>query len=122
MAIVLAIAVLLLGLIGGHAGRIILSEPPFHMVVEPANGKAVVQFYRPGKELVSPRFTVETTCEACETVVLRSPEVRIPNGSVEFCDTTLLPGRFVILFEDVRFDVMEARVYCNDEEFDWQKQ
>lgn len=102
--------------------RITLSKAPFEMIIEPESGQTVVYFRQPSKALVSPRFPVNAPSIARTVVVLDSPEVKIPAGSVESCDTTLLPGYFVIHLGGKRFDIAEARILVDGKQVQWQKE
>ena len=93
-----------LGLCGGAiVSAIVLSlmirtlgGEPFRMTIEPDDGHAMVQFVRPDAGLISESFRVNIACERREEIALDSVEVEIPGGEIEFADTTLLPGRFMI--------------------------
>jgi hypothetical protein len=95
---------------------------PFQMVVEPDEKGAAIQFFQGERNLASPRFHVEQKVDAIHTVVLDSPDVQIPIGAIVFADHTFLPGRFTIVINDRRFDVMQSRIEVDNQNFAWQAQ
>jgi hypothetical protein len=52
-------------------------------------------------------------------VELVSDDVVIPEGTIEFSDVTILPGRFRIRLGGSEFDVMEARILVDGKEHAW---
>ena len=93
---------------------------PYEMTLRRSHGRAVVQFARPDRRLVSPEFPINLPIEESRVAILRSDDVAIPNCVVEFYDTTILPGRFKIRIGDTLFDVMERGIIVGDKEYDWQ--
>ncbi len=96
-----------------------LGGEPFRMTVEPDDGQAIVQFVQPDAGLISESFQVKIRCEKHEEIVLSSASAKIPGGEIEFADTTLLPGRFMIRIGGSRFDVMQRRIDVDGKPSDW---
>jgi hypothetical protein len=94
---------------------------PYRMTLRRFNGQAVVQFAQVDLGLVSPEFPVNLPIETQQVVDLRSRDVSIPGCVVEFCDTTILPGRFQIRIGEVTYDVMERGLEVGGKKFDWQR-
>ena len=95
---------------------------PYRMTLRRADGQVIVQFARGDLNLVSPEFPANVPLDTPRVVVLRSHDVSIPGCVVEFCDTTILPGRFKVRIGEVLYDVMVRGIVVDDKEFDWQRQ
>jgi hypothetical protein len=93
---------------------------PYRMVVRCAEGQTLVQFLRTDEGLASPEFRVNMPAASPQEVDLRSGNSVIPGCSIEFSDTTILPGRFKIRIGTTLFDVMERGIFVEGKEFDWQ--
>lgn len=98
-----------------------VQRSPFRMTLKPSNGRAVVQFGQPDRNLLSDEFNVELWLETPRTFDLRSGAISCPNVKVEFYDTTLLPGRFRIRVGRTLFDVMERGVIIDGYEHAWHR-
>jgi len=96
-----------------------LNGPPFQMVVEPDENHATVRFIDAVTGLVSDSFRIDRRIAERQVVVLDSDSVTIPGGQIEFCDTTLLPGRFTIRIGPTIFDVMSRGIDVDGEHFWW---
>jgi hypothetical protein len=94
---------------------------PYRMTLYRVNGQSVVQFAQVDVGCVSPQFPVNLPIESQQAVALRSKVVSIPGCVVEFCDTTILPGRFKIRIGEVTYDVMERGIEVEGKVFDWQR-
>jgi hypothetical protein len=113
--------------IGGFAAIIIaalgyraaMSQQPFQMTIRPLDDDAVVQFSRPDVGAISPEFPVNLRIEKPTIIILDGPNARIPNGTVDFFDITLLPGRFQFVIGNTRFDVMSSRINVDGKDYDW---
>jgi hypothetical protein len=101
--------------------RASLSGPPFRMTIRPVNGGAEVQFSRPELGLVSPTFAVDLAIQQPVHVVLRERAPKIPGVTIEFKDITFLPGRFIMRVGKTQFDVMQAAIVVDEEQFLWQR-
>jgi hypothetical protein len=97
----------------------LLDDEPYRLTIRPIDGVAEVQFRQPGPHLVSPQFRVDLELESPLTLVLDSCDVKIPGGSIEFCDTSPLPGRFRMTIGRTAFDVMEAYMEVNGTTYGW---
>jgi hypothetical protein len=96
-----------------------LNGPPFQMVVEPDDDHATVRFIDAGTGLVSDSFRIDRRVAERQVVVLDSDSVTIPEGQIEFSDTTLMPGRFTIRIGQTIFDVMSRGINVDGEHFWW---
>jgi hypothetical protein len=113
-----AIVGLLVGQLAGFAAFVLVAKfgidavqpEPYRMTLRRADGRAFVRFARAEVKLVSPEFRVDIPVEKPQEVVLRSDAVAIPGCVIEFCDTTILPGRFKIRIGDALYDVMERGI------------
>jgi hypothetical protein len=94
---------------------------PYRMTLRRVNGQSIVQFAQVDIGSVSPQFPVNLPIETQQVVDLRSEDVSIPGCVVEFCDTTMLPGRFKIRIGEVTYDVMEKGIEVAGKVFDWQR-
>jgi hypothetical protein len=93
---------------------------PFEMVLEPSGSGGTVQFVQHERGLVSARFPINVPVARSETIVLDSDRAPIPQGTIGFSDTTVLPGRFKISFGGSEFDVMQRAIVVNGKEYAWQ--
>ncbi len=103
-------------------GWFITVGEPYLLYMKPAKDGATVQFVQrrdADTRLISPSFNVPVLISEELEVVLESRDTIVPNGTVEFADTTCLPGRFRIRFGDVELDVMEARIVENGNNRKW---
>ncbi len=98
-----------------------VQRSPFRMTLKPSNSHAVVQFGQPDRNLLSDEFNVELRLESPRTFDLQSGTISFPNVTVEFYDTTLLPGRFRIRVGGTLFDVMERGVISDGDEHEWHR-
>ena len=98
-----------------------IQRAPFRMTLRPLDGHTVVQFEQPDRNLLSDEFKVEVRVETPRTFSLRSGTISYPNVTVDFYDTTLLPGRFRIRVGRTLFDVMERGIIIDGNEHEWHK-
>lgn len=98
-----------------------VQRSPFRMTLKPSDGHAVLQFGQPDRNLLSDEFNVELRLETARTFDLRSGTISFPNVTVEFYDTTRLPGRFRIRVGRTLFDVMERGVIIDGNEHEWHR-
>ena len=105
------------------AGVVLWSEingEPFRMTLRPAGDQATVQFEQPDRDLVSPEFPVKLAVQARQVADLRSKKLSIPGCTVEFRDTTIMPGRFQVRVGTVLYDVMRRGIIVDGTEYKWQ--
>lgn len=74
---------------------------------------------RNGGRFISPGFQVPLSISTDLQIALASSDVVVPQGTVEFADTTLLPGRFRIRFGSVVLDVMESQIIKDGISHNW---
>jgi hypothetical protein len=114
------VALVLLGAaLFAHSAWSSLHRDPFRMTLKPSDGGTVIQFLQPDRGLSSPEFHVDGKVDAPQSVDLRSGDISIPIGKVEFSDTTMYPGRFRIRFGDQEFDVMEPGIEVGSKAHPW---
>jgi hypothetical protein len=127
----LRVAVTVVALVGCFIGLLIvqrhlLAGPPFVLRLEPDGEHATVQFVNPklvsNNEIASPKFAIDTRQSAPFETKLMSSETIVPGGTIEFSDTTMLPGRFRIRFGNRVFDVMSSRIVVDGKDTDWLEQ
>lgn len=94
---------------------------PYRMTLKPSDGRAVVQFEQPDRNLLSDEFEIELKLETPRTFELRSGTIPFPDVTVEFHDTTLLPGRFRLRVGNTVFDVMQRAVIIDGHEHKWHR-
>jgi hypothetical protein len=96
---------------------------PYLLHMKASENGAAVQFSMrdsgAGQARVSPIFKVPVSISSDSQITLTSPNVTIPQGLIEFSDTTTMPGRFRIRFGDVVLDVMEARIIADGVSHNW---
>jgi hypothetical protein len=98
----------------------LLQREPYRLTLKRrADGQVVAQFARPDLKMVSPEFPIDLPIGEPHAAILRSRELSIPGCIIEFCDTTILPGRFRVRIGKSLFDVMEARIEADGRVFDW---
>lgn len=95
------------------------SRQPYRLVIEPDDGHSVVHFAQPGRALMSRGFRVDVHVEKRMNLVLDSSSTAIPEGRVEFADTTILPGRFKVRIGQSLFDVMERGLEVDGSSSGW---
>ena len=93
---------------------------PFTMSIRPAGDGAAVRFAYRKTAQVSPEFPVDLPVRDTQMIILRDGGVTILGGTIEFADTTLLPGRFQIRIGETLFDVMERGIIVNGRDIEWQ--
>jgi hypothetical protein len=93
---------------------------PFRMTARRSDGQTFVRFLWPDEGLASPEFRVALPIDSPREIELRSAKSAPPGVSIEFCDTTILPGRFQIRIGSSLYDVMERGIIVDGKEFDWQ--
>ena len=59
----------------------IFDDEPYRMTIKPFQGRGKVQFFEPGRRLVSPEFDVDFPFQTSHVVILDSPIVMIPGGA-----------------------------------------
>lgn len=116
-AVILCALIVLL--VASYVARQMLNDPPFRMTIEPEGDHAIVRFFQPGKNLISPPFRTGLRVDRRHEIVLDSRSIEIPGGQIEFWDTTILPGRFTIRLGETLFDVMSAGIDVNGSPTQW---
>ena len=98
-----------------------VDEEPYRTELTPCDvGKTRVRFYQPTRRQVSPDFLVGTGIGATRVLVLNSPSVAIPGGSIEYMDLAPKPGRVKIRFGTKLIDVMESQLFVDGIQYDWE--
>lgn len=92
--------------------------PPFLLIVEKNDDGATVQFVK-DDVVKSEKFPISIPISHPYNMRLTRQTAEVPNGTIEFSDTTVLPGQFRIRFGDDTFDVMWARIIVNDKNYFW---
>lgn len=106
----------------GFGVLFILMGEPYVLLMWPSKDGGTVQFLQrqdANTRLTSPIIDVPVLISEEQEIVLKSRDTIVPHGTVEFVDTTLLPGRFRIRFGDLELDVMEARILVNGGNREW---
>lgn len=96
-----------------------LQGAPFQMTLKLLNGHTVAQFAQPDHNLVSEEFPVDLAIDTPQTIELRSDKISVPGVIVDFCDISLLPGRFQLRIGRSQFDVMRSRIAINGKDHSW---
>jgi hypothetical protein len=97
----------------------LLDGEPYTMTITPFEGGAQIQFLEPSAHYVSPVFKVDVPFQSPYVVKLDSDELPIPGATIEFSDTTPMPGRFKIRVGQTLFDIMEERIFVDRREYSW---
>ena len=96
-----------------------LQGEPFQMVLKSDGGHSLVQFIQPDRSLISREFPVDLVLDSPQEFELCSNEISLPGCTIEFSDTTMLPGRFQIRIGHALFDVMQRGIIVAGKEYDW---
>jgi hypothetical protein len=95
---------------------------PFEMRIKPAEGGTIVQFAVPSKGLISPEFPVDIQVDGTHQIELRSDDIPIKGCVVESCDTTMLPGMYIIRIGSTQLYLTQYVIKIDGKSSTWQQQ
>lgn len=99
------------------------NRPAFVMVVTASTKSTTVKFVQPrgfdNLREESPDFLVEAAVAQSIELDLRDVEKSLPGATIEFSDTTILPGRIRIRYGGRTFDVMSSRIIVDGVDESW---
>lgn len=101
-----------------------MNRPPYVLSITSHESGGMIQLEKPGESpgdsVFSPKIHIPIAVNLDAQVRLQRDTNSIPHGIVEFMDTTTMPGRFLLRFDDVVIDVMPTGIVVNDVSYDWQ--
>ena len=100
--------------------EVLYGNGPFRIAFTPEPDTTVVQFTYPAEHLQSPIFRVPKFVDDPFESELTSTETILPNATIEFADTTIMPGRFKIRVGDSLFDIMSSAINFNGVNYAWE--
>lgn len=100
-----------------------MNRPPYVLSITSHETGGMIQLEKPGESpddsVVSPKIRIPIAVNLDAQVRLQRDTNSIPHGTIEFMDTTTMPGRFQLRFGDVMIDVMPSSIVVNDVSYDW---
>jgi hypothetical protein len=98
-------------------------NPAFVMIITARKDSSIVRFVQPrkyeGYRPTSPKFAVEAVVQKSLELELGDAAKNLPGATIEFSDTTILPGRIRIRYGGRTFDVMESRIIVDGADVSW---